>query len=102
MAQDGRGQRIARIKAGFFQILQDVVESGEADADLFGSSSRVLKGPCSSRYLTMALATRALMPETCLSRAAEAELTSTPAKLTQETTTRSSMFASSFWSTSCW
>src|SRR5437763_16682129 len=36
MAQDGRGQRIARIKAGFFQILQDVVESGEADADLFG------------------------------------------------------------------
>src|SRR5919108_3809303 len=62
----------------------------------FCNSSRDLKGPYCSLYLTIALATRVLIPDTCLSKAAEAELTSTPAKLTQETTTRSSIFASSF------
>src|SRR5579884_1209858 len=35
-APNGRGQSIARVKTRLFQVLEDVVESGKADADFFG------------------------------------------------------------------
>ena len=35
MAQDGSGEGIARVKAGLFQVLQDVVKGGQTNADLF-------------------------------------------------------------------
>src|SRR5579871_1640399 len=34
VAQDGRGQRVTRVEAGFFQVVENVVERGQADADL--------------------------------------------------------------------
>ncbi len=39
VAQDGRGQRVAWVKARLFQVFEDVVERGQADADFAGEVS---------------------------------------------------------------
>ncbi len=36
VAQDGRRQGVAWVKAGLFQVFEDVVERGQADADFAG------------------------------------------------------------------
>ncbi|MNV38823.1 hypothetical protein D3C71_1303860 [compost metagenome] len=65
-------------------------------------SLRRLNGPLSSRWRTMFSATVADSPDTRVSSAAEAVLTSTPTALTQSSTRASSARARRYWSTSCW
>ena len=66
------------------------------------SALRLRKAPCSSRKRTMFSATLDDRPETRVSSAADAVLTSTPTALTQSSTRASSARASRNWSTSCW
>ena len=63
---------------------------------------RVVKGPFSSRYLTMFFAVVPFKPATRVSSGAEAVFTSTPTALTQSSTTPSSASPSRAWGMSCW
>ena len=63
---------------------------------------RVVKGPLSSRYLTMFFAVVPFSPATRVSRGAEAVFTSTPTAFTQSSTTPSRASPSLAWGISCW